>query len=49
MARETKAERIKRAKAELESLEEKKRVLEETRHRTSKQRVAESHAGDSAE
>ncbi len=49
MARETKAERIKRVKAELESLEEKKRVLEETRHRTSKQGVTEAHVGDGAE
>lgn len=43
-----KEERIRRAREELARLQEKKRVLDETRHRTSKQ-VAADRRGEGAE
>ena len=39
-------ERLVRAREELAALREKKRVLEETRHRTSRQVAAERRGGE---
>jgi len=46
MAGSRKEERLVRAREELAGLREKKRVLEETRHRASSQMAAEGRGGE---